>query len=297
MSNYTRQDDFGARDALNTGDGNKVIFGADLDVELDAVVVASATKEDSANKNQSGGYCGLDGSGLVLTTDLPTATTSAIGVLEIATDAEGITGTSDTRIMTPGTVTARLATPPAIGGTTPAAGDFTTLEGSAVTEGGVAVVTDDFVLTSGVGIKGGGDLTSNRTLDLDLENLTALTGAITATDDWVINDGTTVKKIQQQALNVQATDDADAHTFVDGDVNGVVYYTGSGNHAFTIGTGIGQDDSGILIVNSGSTKIQILGSSVTVNSASGDLEVSPSGMAVLWRETSTVWFLSGDLEA
>lgn len=151
--------------------------------------------------------------------------------------------------------------------------------------------------TAGVGLTGGGTLAANRTFNFDIEGMAALAGAIAAADDWVINDGTTVKKIQQQALNIPAVNDSGAHTFVAADFNGVRYYTGSGGHTWTIGSGTGQDDSGILIVNSGSAKVTILGSGVTVNSSSGDLAVSSGGMAVLWRETSTVYFLSGDLEA
>ena len=56
------------------------------------------------------------------------ASTTQAGVIEIATDAEAVTGTSDSLAMTPGTSTAQLAEPPSIGGTTPAAGSFTSLK-------------------------------------------------------------------------------------------------------------------------------------------------------------------------
>lgn len=151
--------------------------------------------------------------------------------------------------------------------------------------------------TAGVGLSGGGTLAANRTFNLDIEGMAALDGKVAAADDWVINDGTSVKKMAQQDLNIPATDDSNAHTFLDADFNAVRYYTGAGGHTWTIGSGTGQDDSGILIVNSGSAKVTIAGSGVTVNSASGDLAVSSGGMAVLWRETSTVYFLSGDLES
>lgn len=49
------------------------------------------------------------------------------GVVELATDAETVTGTSDAVVCTPGNITAKMAAPGAIGGTTPAAGAFTTL--------------------------------------------------------------------------------------------------------------------------------------------------------------------------
>ncbi len=59
------------------------------------------------------------------------ATTSAAGVVELATDAEAKTGTSDAVVMTPGNTTARLAEPGPIGGTTPGAIAATTISSSA----------------------------------------------------------------------------------------------------------------------------------------------------------------------
>jgi|SRR5688572_30200896 len=55
------------------------------------------------------------------------ATETAAGIAEIATQAETNTGTDDQRIVTPLKLKTNLTTPPAIGGTTPAAGTFTTL--------------------------------------------------------------------------------------------------------------------------------------------------------------------------
>lgn len=152
-------------------------------------------------------------------------------------------------------------------------------------------------ITTGVGLTGGGNLTANRTFNFDIEGMTVLAGAIAATDDWVINDGTTVKKIQHQALNNPSVNDADNHTFVDADFNAIRYYTGAGGHTWTVPTGIGQDDSSIGIINSGSAKVVMAGSGVTINSASGFLAVSSGGKASLTRESSTVYFLSGDLES
>lgn len=70
MSNYTKTTDFSAKDALASGDPEKVALGTDVDVEFDAIATAVATKEDTANKGAANGYCGLDASGLVDDTDL-----------------------------------------------------------------------------------------------------------------------------------------------------------------------------------------------------------------------------------
>ncbi len=47
MSDYTPSQDFADKDALPAGDANKVIYGSDIDAELDAIATAIATKADA----------------------------------------------------------------------------------------------------------------------------------------------------------------------------------------------------------------------------------------------------------
>ncbi len=47
MSNYTPITDFGAKDALSTGNPSKLILGTEVDAEFDAIATAVATKVDS----------------------------------------------------------------------------------------------------------------------------------------------------------------------------------------------------------------------------------------------------------
>lgn len=126
MSNYTQITDFSAKDSLTTGDPNKLIKGSDVDAEFDAISTAIATKEDTTNKGANDGYASLDSSGDVPSTQLPAATTTVVGALETATDTEAKAVTATDKIVTPGNLSAVLAEPPAIGGTTAAAGTFTT---------------------------------------------------------------------------------------------------------------------------------------------------------------------------
>jgi hypothetical protein len=56
------------------------------------------------------------------------ATDAAEGVSELATDAETVTGTATDKVTTPANITAKMAEPGEIGGTTPAAGNFTTID-------------------------------------------------------------------------------------------------------------------------------------------------------------------------
>ena len=59
---------------------------------------------------------------------VPAATTTIEGKLRLATNAEAVTGSLTTNVaINPGSLTARLAAPGAIGGTTPAAGTFTSV--------------------------------------------------------------------------------------------------------------------------------------------------------------------------
>jgi len=59
--------------------------------------------------------------------DNPYATSSTPGVVQLSTNAETVTGSNTTHAVTPANLTARLAAPGAIGGTTPAAGTFTSV--------------------------------------------------------------------------------------------------------------------------------------------------------------------------
>lgn len=101
MTDYNKSTDFAIKDTYATGNPLKRTSGTEVDDEFNAIEVAVATKEDSANKGVAGGYCPLDAGGLVDPTDLPAATESAQGAAELATDAEVNAGTDDTRIITP----------------------------------------------------------------------------------------------------------------------------------------------------------------------------------------------------
>jgi hypothetical protein len=60
----------------------------------------------------------------------PRASSATVkGVVELATDAETVTGSDTARATTPANVTAKMAAPGTIGGTTPAGATFTTIKG------------------------------------------------------------------------------------------------------------------------------------------------------------------------
>ncbi len=54
MSNYTKTTNFTAKDTLPTGNPAKIIKGTDFDTEFDALVVAVASKANSASPTFTG---------------------------------------------------------------------------------------------------------------------------------------------------------------------------------------------------------------------------------------------------
>lgn len=54
MSNYTKTTDFAAKDALTTGDPDKVVKGTEFEVEFDAIAVAVNSKADTASPTFTG---------------------------------------------------------------------------------------------------------------------------------------------------------------------------------------------------------------------------------------------------
>ena len=100
MTDYTQNVSYAPKDALATGDAAKRIKGTELDAEFSEIATAISSKEDEANKGVASGYCGLDASALVAVANLPAATATAIGAVELATTAEVVTGTDTTRAVT-----------------------------------------------------------------------------------------------------------------------------------------------------------------------------------------------------
>ena len=54
MSNYTKLTDFAAKDALATGNANKIVKGTEINDEFQAIETAIATKANAANATLTG---------------------------------------------------------------------------------------------------------------------------------------------------------------------------------------------------------------------------------------------------
>lgn len=150
-------------------------------------------------------------------------------------------------------------------------------------------------LTAGTGLTGGGTITTNRQFDLDISGLTALSSGIAGTDGFLVDDNGVMKRISVNASHLPSRNVAASGNFASTDVGTIVYWTGTSG-TLTMPTGIGQDDCFITVVNSGSGTLTIAGSGVTITSGYSLTAIPAGGVAVLIRETSTVWFLGGTLQ-
>ena len=144
MSNYSKTTDFASKDALATGNANKIVKGTEIDDEFSAIQTAIATKADTLSPTLTG-------------TPLAPTAASGTNTTQIATTA--FVTTADSAV-----TTAYTAADSAL------QDNIDTLE--AIT------------ITGGSGISGGGDLSANRTLALDVNDLTALTD-IDVTNDYI----------------------------------------------------------------------------------------------------------------
>ena len=112
---YTITTNFGAKDALPTGDSSKVVRGSEFTTEFTSIQNAFALCAPSAsptftgtatfdNVTVNGTLSGTNLSG-TNTGDEPDASTTVKGIVELATQAEVDTGTDTVRAVTPSTLT------------------------------------------------------------------------------------------------------------------------------------------------------------------------------------------------
>lgn len=150
-------------------------------------------------------------------------------------------------------------------------------------------------ITAGTGLSGGGTIASTRTINLDISGLTSMTAAPVGTDSFLYNDGGTMKQMTYNQVALPSRNVSSSGNFASTDVGEIVYWTGTSG-TLTMPTGVGQDDCFIIVINSGSGTLSIAGSGVTITSANSLTDIPAGGIACLFRESSTVWFLGGSLE-
>jgi len=95
MSDYVKITAFTPKDSLPVNDPEKLVVGAELDGEYDAIAVMSTTKEDKVNKGAAFGYAPLDSDARVPRINLPEAVdytdTAATHTVGKSTEVETLT--------------------------------------------------------------------------------------------------------------------------------------------------------------------------------------------------------------
>ena len=213
--------------------------------------------------------------GLIAIAGAPDASTTTKGIVELATDPETLTGTSALLCLTPANLTAKLAAPGAIGGSTPAAGSFTTLAatgainfdaGGSIETGGTALDVGADAGTGAINLGTGGaarTITIGNVTSTTAVNLNSGTGgmafASTGAGDITINSDDTLLLDADGVLELNSS-------------NGVI---GIGNDAdakdINIGTGAAQRV--ITIGNATSA------SSFVVTAGTGAVNIGINGIA------------------
>lgn len=302
MSDYSKIVDFTAKDALSTGDANKLAKGTEIDNELVAISTAITSKYDSTDLASE-----VEAEGLLLNTKLITplrldnvfkdngGMLSNIGALadpgvdavlgwdNSATDA--IAFTLGTGLEASGTAL-RIASD--------AAGDL--LDYSA----GVLSLTN---VTAG----------ANNPMNLsgtawtcDITALGATTAAsLGATDTIMVDVGGTASKleVQEQGMRVQLAQGT--QTLAAADMNSIMEFTATATLTLPINSGVALP-IGVPIVLNMKHATQVLtvtaATSVTLvttnhpggGSAASDT-VSAGGTALLYKTAADVWCLSGNI--
>lgn len=198
MSDFVKSQEYSDKDALASGDPEKLILGTDFDVELDAIAVAVASKYDSTDiATQAQAEAGT--SNTVLMTPLRVAQLlgTAPGGGEsagIVLDLLGLTDPNADRILfwddSAGAAAFLTAgTGLSITGTTLSV-DFPSISLSDLADYDANDVIDhtSVTITAGVGLSGGGTIAASRTIDLDITELTEVTALEPDVDFLVVYD-------------------------------------------------------------------------------------------------------------
>ncbi len=115
----------GNQNSAGTVDTAAIIDAAVTEAKIAADAVTTSKIKDGEIVNAD-----VSASAAIAGTKVDAGTSTTRGALELATDAETVTGTDTARATTPANITAKLAEPGAIGGTTASTGAFTTLTAS-----------------------------------------------------------------------------------------------------------------------------------------------------------------------
>jgi hypothetical protein len=317
MTDYTKTTNFTAKDALSSGDPEKLILGSDVDTEFDNIATAVATKYDLNDlASQAAAEAGTDNT--VLMTPLRTEQWKDN---TIATQAAAEAGTNNTELMTPLRTEQWSATWGAENG-----GAITDIQALADPGGdrymgwndttnavefnqvglGVEIDASTKLLQLASTVAGDGIALSGGVLAVDVSGLPTIEGnALAATDLVYVQDGTAQKAMEVQALGLRSQTAQGTQTLAAADMNSIMEFTATATltlplnatTALPIGTPI------ILNVKHATQVLTVQADTsvtlVSVNHPGGGSNASDTvnagGTAILYKTAADVWCLSGDI--
>lgn len=151
MSDYSRAQDFSAKSGTT-------IFGTEVDEEFDALVIAVNSKTDESREGAASGVATLDAGALIPrgisgnptsgNGQLPEATVTALGAVELATSAEATDLTDPLRVITPSALSA-VVTQLAGNGITETATGVLGISTKLTDIAALAVTADNFLVANG----------------------------------------------------------------------------------------------------------------------------------------------------
>lgn len=191
MSDYAKTQAYTPKDALITGDPEKLILGSDFDAELDAIVVAIATKYDSTDiASQAQAEAGVSNTTLMTPLRVAQLLSGAFGGsgAGIVGDIIGLADPNADRILfwddsVGAGAFLTVSTGLQILGT-----NLSTLDTQIDHDALLNFLADEHVahsavsISAGSGLTGGGTIAANRTLALDINGLTTDNTVDTAVD-------------------------------------------------------------------------------------------------------------------
>lgn len=207
MSDFVKSQEYSDKDALASGDPEKLILGTDFDTELDALTIAIASKYDSSDiASQAQAEAGTSNTTLMT----PLRVAQLLGVAPggglsagIVPDLQALSDPNADRLLfwddsenAAGFLTA--GTGLVITGTTMSV-DFPSISLADLSDYDANSLIDHTTvsITAGVALTGGGNIAASRTIDFDLTELTEVTSIAPADDFLVVYDAsaTSHKKV------------------------------------------------------------------------------------------------------
>lgn len=296
MADYTQVTFFAPKDELSTGNPSKLIKGSEVDPELAAIAEAIASKYDSNDVADTATAAALTSNTTLITpARLKYALENGVYAVNIngLTDLGAAAAVDDYVALydTSGTVVRKVSVTNLVAGT--------------------GFVPNGRLITSGLGLDGGGDLSGDRTL-----NVLAGAGLTFSGDDLIVGQGSGISVLADSvAADRDNSDPLSATGYIDLPVSLIssdltlplntrgkhVRHIGAGSHTFTVPPNSSiafPVGSTVTISTDGSAGLSIApGSGVTIVWAgvgsTGSRTLSTNSLATVTKVDTDGWFITG----